>query len=217
MRKPKTTTTPTATDHWPEYCRPKPAVLPRSIRRRIARAGGILAAFGLASHYFAQGVITVETYAVSQWRSYGQPLVVQGIARAGYRPIDPREHRDPLTLAGEACAAVGLLPALCRAVARVESGGNPLARSSKGAIGVLQVMPATAKAFGYDPERLNGSRVLQAEAGARVLRSEFDAARGDLARSLMRYNGGPRCDHGRCPEAVTYAARVLRELSREVG
>src|SRR5262245_22287221 len=73
------------------------------------------------------------------------------------RPVAPRATRDrfePFVL--EHAARNNLRPDLVRAVIQVESGFNPRARSPKGAMGLMQLMPATAVALGvrdpYDPE-----------------------------------------------------------------
>ena len=72
------------------------------------------------------------------------------------RPAAPEEVRsrfEPLVL--EYAAREGLRPDLVRAVIQVESGFNPDARSPKGAMGLMQLMPGTARELGvrnaFDP------------------------------------------------------------------
>jgi soluble lytic murein transglycosylase-like protein len=81
-----------------------------------------------------------------------------------------------------------LRPELLEAVVQVESGYNPDAVSSKGASGLMQLMPATAHALGvsdpFDPEQnLMG--------GAKYLRQQLDRFNGDEKKALAAYNAGP--------------------------
>lgn len=71
-----------------------------------------------------------------------------------------------------------------------ESSGNPGAVSSKGALGLGQVMPATAREMGYDPQQLANDPEMQADASARYLRQMFDRY-GDWGTALQAYHDGP--------------------------
>jgi hypothetical protein len=78
-------------------------------------------------------------------------------------------------------------PALVQAVISTESGWNPRAVSSKGAVGLMQLVPETARRFGggnlFDPAQ-------NVEAGTTYLRSLLDRYKGDLTKSLAAYNAG---------------------------
>jgi len=81
----------------------------------------------------------------------------------------------------------GVDPALVEAVVAVESSFSPRAVSRKGAMGLMQLMPRTARLLGvsnaFDPrQNLIG--------GSRHLRDLIDLFRGDLARALAAYNAG---------------------------
>jgi soluble lytic murein transglycosylase-like protein len=87
----------------------------------------------------------------------------------------------------ESAARNGLDPNLIIAVMQQESGFNPRAVSPKGARGLMQLMPATARRFGvkniFDPAQ-------NIEGGARYLRFLLDMFNGDLELALAGYNAG---------------------------
>lgn len=107
----------------------------------------------------------------------------------------------------------GLQPALIEAVVRQESGGSPCAVSPKGAMGLMQLMPATAGALGvFDPFEPEANL----EAGARFLRGLLDRYNGSLPLALGAYNAGPRRvdDAGGVPGIAETQAYVRNVLSR---
>ena len=82
----------------------------------------------------------------------------------------------------------GLSPDLIKAVAMVESSLRPDAVSPKGAIGLMQLMPATAEQYGvedpFDPDQ-------SLRAGGALIRDLLDQFDGDLTLALAAYNAGP--------------------------
>lgn len=103
-------------------------------------------------------------------------------------------------------------PALLRAVAWVESRGRADALSRAGAMGVMQLMPNTAKGLGVDPwdpaENIDG--------GARFLARLLRKYEGDAAKVLAAYNWGPgRVDRGSTwPESVRRYIRKVQARAR---
>jgi soluble lytic murein transglycosylase-like protein len=114
----------------------------------------------------------------------------------------------------EAARRENLSADLLRAVVRKESAGYPCATSPKGAMGLMQLMPGTARQLGVrDPYNARQS----IDAGARYLRELLDRYDGDVARALAAYNAGPgNVDaHGGVPpfaETQSYVGGILRML-----
>ncbi len=122
-----------------------------------------------------------------------------------------RRHLPYAATVRRAARATGLAPDLLHAVIATESDYDPRARSPRGAMGLMQLMPATARELGvedpYDPEE----NIL---GGARYLRGLWDRF-GDLTLALAAYNAGP--DQVRryggvppFPETRTYLRRLRR-------
>jgi soluble lytic murein transglycosylase-like protein len=91
------------------------------------------------------------------------------------------------SLIDEVARQANLRPALLHAVVRAESSYDPKALSRKGAMGLMQLMPDTAKRFGvsdsWDPEQ-------NLRAGARYLSELLDMFGNDLQLALAAYNAG---------------------------
>jgi len=102
--------------------------------------------------------------------------------------------------------------ALIHAVIATESRHNPKAVSNKGARGLMQLMPATAKRFNVKDRNNAGQNIL---AGSKYLRELLTLFNGDLKLSLAAYNAGPgavKKYHGHIPpyqETMHYVPKVL--------
>ena len=86
----------------------------------------------------------------------------------------------------EAARRSGLPPEFVESVALVESGFRPGAVSPKGALGVMQLMPGTAKTLGADPR----DTAQNIDAGTRLLRELLVRYDGDVVKALAAYNAG---------------------------
>lgn len=88
----------------------------------------------------------------------------------------------------EAAAAHGVSPDLVRAIIQCESGGNPNAKSSAGAMGLMQLMPGTARSMGvsnaYDPRQ-------NIYGGTKYIAGCIRQFNGDWRKAVAGYNWGP--------------------------
>jgi soluble lytic murein transglycosylase-like protein len=138
--------------------------------------------------------------------------VVQGESR-------PSSRIQIRALVEQAARRHDVDPKLVHAVIRQESGYDPFAVSSKGAMGLMQLMPATAGRFGvqniFDPaENVQG--------GVQYLRHLLDRYNGDPRLTLAAYNAGEGAvdRYGDVPpyrETVDYVSRVRRLYGSAVG
>jgi soluble lytic murein transglycosylase-like protein len=109
----------------------------------------------------------------------------------------------------------GLPVALIKSVVKAESNYQANAVSPKGAIGLMQLMPGTARELGVDP-RVPEQNV---EAGTRYLRDlliKYERSEDQVARAIAAYNAGPAAVDkykGVPPylETQSYVRRVLRD------
>jgi soluble lytic murein transglycosylase-like protein len=115
----------------------------------------------------------------------------------------------------EAAKRYRVEPALIRSVMQAESGFNPIAVSSAGAMGLMQLMPELARELGvsdpFDPRE-------NVMAGARHLRRLLDAHHGDMTLAIASYNAGEGtvARFGTVPpypETQDYVLRVRRLLA----
>jgi soluble lytic murein transglycosylase-like protein len=142
---------------------------------------------------------------------YPEPVTTADVPPAVATPLPLQTLRvDPAfdPIIRRVAEEKGVDPTLVRAVIQVESGYQPRARSSKGAVGLMQVMPATARQYGvrnlYDPSA-------NIRAGVSHLKSLLD--RFPLALALAAYNAGEAAVERFAgippyPETVTYVARI---------
>ena len=152
--------------------------LPRAVA--LALLGGAV----LAPEARGAGVITFVdregNRKIVNLPGVGQPKVVPSGSADRRAELWPHVQQTAL--------AHGLDPALIDLVIRMESGYNPRAVSPKGARGVMQLLPATARAYGvgdvFNPrENIRG--------GIRYLRDLLGRFDADVRLALAAYNAGP--------------------------
>jgi len=150
-------------------------------------------------------------------RAIDQPTAVYEVEGApryvSTTPVEStsaRELYDPYVL--EYSNRHSLRPELVRAVIQVESGYNPRALSPKGAMGLMQLMPDTARMLGvqrpYDPEQ-------NIRGGTRYLRLLLDKYEGSEELALAAYNAGSGAVDRYGKRIPPY--RETRDYVRKVG
>lgn len=130
----------------------------------------------------------------------------------------PIAEKTPQQLVDEAATQAGLPPAIVHSVARAESGYRQQAISPKGAIGVMQLMPATAATLHADPH----DTAQNVQAGTMYLRELLVKYNGDVAKALAAYNAGPGAVDKYngvppYPETRSYVNRVIGNYKKLGG
>lgn len=176
---------------------------------------------GSVVRLYADGGVT--ELPVSQVASFEQedyvapaPLVPAGAAVTAV----PSKALDPKQLADAAAQKNHLPEALIRSIMRVESAFQPDAVSPKGAIGLMQLMPATAQQLNADARDPRQN----VEAGTAYLRSlleKYQDRDDQVARAIAAYNAGPGAVdryNGVPPyrETRLYVVRVLTEYLKSL-
>ncbi|WP_244490874.1 lytic transglycosylase domain-containing protein [Aureimonas frigidaquae] len=118
--------------------------------------------------------------------------------RAYARGIDAPALAFPVGVIPDSARISAAGKALAYAIARQESAFNPGAKSPVGALGLLQLMPATAKTLAretgvaYSEARLLNDVSYNAQLGSRYLGQQIDAFNGSYVLTFAAYNAGPR-------------------------
>ena len=146
-----------------------------------------------------------QPYALSQTGGFREPMVPMGGKRTDSTTFDNDIRR------------IGRMyqvdPTLIKAVIQAESDFNHRAVSRKGALGLMQLMPDTARELNvtnpFNPrENIDG--------GTRYLRQLLDSFNGNLTLSLAAYNAGPGLVSRtggvpKIPETQLYVTKVIQQ------
>lgn len=168
-------------------------------RQSVQRQLGALTASGTPSQFFAL--------------PWPQPLA--NPASALQADCEPLPSEQVNQLIGASAQKEGLAPDLLRAVIKQESGFKPCAVSSKGAQGLMQLMPATVEQFAiadpFDPKQ-------NVSAGAKLLKQLLTKYDGNLRLALSAYNAGASVvdkikDVPDIPETKQYVESILGTMT----
>lgn len=132
------------------------------------------------------------------------PVDCPPVTAAAVKPIIDREATKQKVDAG-----------LVRAVVEAESAYSPCAVSPVGAMGLMQLMPATAESLQvtdpYDPNQ-------NITAGTQYLKQMLERYGGDIAKALAAYNAGPaRVDAAGGVPAIPETQEYVRKIMGKIG
>ena len=202
----------------------------RRTKRLVAGAVGVAAAL-VATPAYSQvmdiapdGTVSVRQGAgEANWQVVTSPASNEMIDQNGqivvpawaYTDVGPAPVPPQYAVAlKQAAAAANVSPSLLAALVWQESRWNAQALSPKGAMGLAQLMPATARDLGVNPadpiSNLNG--------GARYLRQLLDLFDGNVEKALAAYNAGPGRvrSAGGIPaiaETQAYVSSIVRRIA----
>ena len=151
-------------------------------------------------------------------RNY-ERVIREPVAQAGPANAQLITGRPYADLVAAAARMHNVPQALLHALIKAESGYNPKARSAAGALGLMQLMPGTAKEMGVedvlDPED-------NVQGGARYLKRMLNLFDNDITLAVAAYNAGPEAvrRRGAVPpfaETRRYVPNVLREYRKLQG
>jgi len=177
----------------------------------------------LYTYYDRNGNVVINNLPPGYMQGQGLTLKHVGVGHvrlAMSKQEMARVLRSPelLALVDEIAQTVGVDPFLARAVIQAESAFNYKARSKAGALGLMQLMPATAERFGvldpFDPrQNISG--------GTKYLRWLLDYYKGDVTKTVAAYNAGEGAvdRHSGIPpfrETRAYVPRVLDLYARKL-
>ncbi len=172
------------------------------------------------------GMIEVPSAAISAFEAeeYVPSAVPSPAAPAPVLPAPPAHAlpaprpTDAKALVREAAERNALPPAFVASVAKAESAMKQSAVSPKGAVGVMQLLPSTAKALDADPR----DTAQNIDAGTRLLRELLIKYDGDVVKALAAYNAGPAAVdkyNGLPPyrETQMYVNKVIQDYQKNGG
>lgn len=139
----------------------------------------------------------------------------QVINKTVVKPTNSNSRQQPFSeIIQAASQAYGVDEGIIKAVIKQESSFNPQAKSSCGAMGLMQLMPATAKSLGVK-DAYNAQENIMA--GTKYLKQKLNEFNGDLPKALAAYNAGSGTvkKYGGIPpykETQAYVKKVMSSI-----
>ena len=167
----------------------------------------------------ASGTMEIPRASVESIETFEPVEVVKALpAPLPAAPLPAAKAKTAKEHLRDAAGQNGLPPEILLSIAKIESAFQPNALSPKGAIGVMQLMPDTARALNVNPHDTREN----IEGGARLLRDlllQYEQYPDQVYRALSAYNAGPgavRKYNGIPPyrETQAYVEKVLTEYHR---
>jgi soluble lytic murein transglycosylase-like protein len=151
----------------------------------------------------------------TEWKLYAREKTRQYPSfQNQYRRSYSKSRTQYESLINAIATGHGMNPSVIRSIIEVESGFDPQAKSSKGAMGLMQLMPETAQELGvsdpWDPtENITG--------GTKYISWLLRKYNGDLSKALAAYNAGPNAvdSYGGIPpyqETSDYVKSVMARI-----
>ena len=186
------------------------AVMIASISLVAPASAPIFPASAMSNHPFAAHARVLDTRASTQYANSVrlQPPSVHTPSKWGPLPYNGKYRGEYMNMAREAAQRHNVPEDLFLRLVQQESGWNPNAKSNKGALGLAQLMPGTARRLRVDPhdpyENLDG--------GARYLSRQYKRFKS-WRLALAAYNAGPDAvkEHGGVPpykETRNYVKKI---------
>jgi len=163
----------------------------------------------LFAYFMAFGFVMLINEACSSASTLAHHRLNQVAYNLGYvRPIiETKASRKELILSAAHTYNVDPLDLL--ALVAQESGGNPFAVSEVNALGLLQIMPATAQKCGYKTATEAIEDRNNIDCGAWRFAQALKEEHGNKRKAYENYFGGHKCvDNNRCPATQDYSKQV---------
>lgn len=203
---------------------------------RLTKMGTAIALFWGASFYYSSWFLAFNQSVQIQAAEAKEQVTASLASALGFvkpeepvEPLTPDEYLSHRELAEREALRLNVPPIYVRALMRVESNEYQHARSSVGAIGLMQVMPDNARICGITVQELKNDRKKNIICGIKIFKSGLDFHGGNLLYALWEYNGGrgavsvlKKCGEindkclGGYTQSRDHAHKVFKEMTKDI-